>query len=140
MRTRNSIRAFVRPSVRPSVRRSVGPLVREHESKSVKTRISAPAHASATGIGRLSGLVFKLFAGGIPDRLAVQPNHSGTCCVGKTCWRVVGLTGGSLLLGGVGQGQWAKLISFQVLMEMVVNKARYWSIKIYQDIPSFMTF
>ena len=40
LRTRNSIRGFVRPSVR----RSVVPLVREHESKSVKTRISAPAH------------------------------------------------------------------------------------------------
>ena len=36
---------------------SVGPSVREHESKSVKTRISAPAHPSATGIGRVSGLV-----------------------------------------------------------------------------------
>ena len=48
-------------SVRPSVGRSVGPSVRwsvgEHESKSVKTRISAPAHPSATG-GRVSGLVF----------------------------------------------------------------------------------
>jgi len=28
------------------------------ELESVKTRISAPAHPSATGIGRVSGLVF----------------------------------------------------------------------------------
>ena len=35
----------------------VGWSVRERESKSVKTRISAPAHPSATGIGRVSGLV-----------------------------------------------------------------------------------
>ena len=42
---------------RPSVRWSVGPLVRKHESKGVKTRISATAHPSATGIGRVSGLV-----------------------------------------------------------------------------------
>ena len=38
------------------VRPLVGPSVREHKSKSVKTRISAPAHLSATG-GRVSGLV-----------------------------------------------------------------------------------
>ena len=41
-------------SVGPLVRWSVGPLVRRsvgvHESKSVKTRISAPAHPSATGM------------------------------------------------------------------------------------------
>ena len=37
----------------PSIRWSVG----EHESKSGETRISAPAHPSATGIGRVSGLV-----------------------------------------------------------------------------------
>ena len=30
------------------------------ESKSGKTRISAPAHPSATGIGRVSGLVLLL--------------------------------------------------------------------------------
>ena len=42
-------------SLCPSVRSSVG----EHESKSGKTRISAPAHPSATGIGRVSGLVNK---------------------------------------------------------------------------------
>ena len=36
---------------------SVRPSVREHESKSVKMRISAPARLSATG-GRVSGLVF----------------------------------------------------------------------------------
>ena len=46
------MRGFVRPS-RPSVGRSVG----EHESKSGKTSVSAPAHPSATGIGRVSGLV-----------------------------------------------------------------------------------
>ena len=45
-----SVGWLVGPSVRPSVR--------EHESKSVKTRISAPAHLSATGIGRVSGLVY----------------------------------------------------------------------------------
>ena len=44
-------------SVRPSVRRLVGRSVSEHESKSVKMRISAPDHPSATG-GRVSGLVF----------------------------------------------------------------------------------
>ena len=45
------------PSVRWSVRRSVG----EHESKSRKMRISAPAHPSATGIGCVSGLVHESF-------------------------------------------------------------------------------
>ena len=40
----------------PSVRWLVGRSVRNHESKSVKTRISAPAHPSATD-GRVSGLV-----------------------------------------------------------------------------------
>ena len=45
-------------SLYPSIRWSVGPLVREHELKSVKTRISAPAHPSATGNARVSGLVF----------------------------------------------------------------------------------
>ena len=40
-------------SVCPSVRRSV----RQHESKSGKTCISAPTHPSATGIGRVSDLV-----------------------------------------------------------------------------------
>ena len=47
-----SVRPSVRPSVHPSVRWSV-----MIESKSVKTRISAPAHPSATG-GRVSGLVY----------------------------------------------------------------------------------
>ena len=37
-------------SLCPSVRRSVGWSVNEHESKSVKTRISAPAHLCATGM------------------------------------------------------------------------------------------
>ena len=43
----------------PSVLPLVHPSVHEHESKSGKTRISAPAHPSATGIGRVSGLVLK---------------------------------------------------------------------------------
>ena len=43
-------------SVRPLVGRSVGRSVGEHESKSGKTSVSAPAHPSATGIGRVSGL------------------------------------------------------------------------------------
>ena len=41
----------------PSVGRSVGRSVEVIKSKSGKTRISAPAHPSATGIGRVSGLV-----------------------------------------------------------------------------------
>ena len=45
------------PSVRPSVRPSVGPSG-VIELKSGKTRISAPAHPSATGIGCVSGLVY----------------------------------------------------------------------------------
>ena len=49
-----SVRPSVRWSVGPSVRRSVG----EHELKSGKMRISATAHPSATGIGRVSGLVY----------------------------------------------------------------------------------
>ena len=53
LRTRNSIRGFVGPSVGPSV----GPFV-VIELEIVKTRISAPAHPSATGIGRVSGLIF----------------------------------------------------------------------------------
>ena len=48
LRTRNSTRGFVRPLVRPYV---------VIELESVKTLISAPAHPSATGIGRVSGLV-----------------------------------------------------------------------------------
>ena len=47
------------PSVGPLVRRSVGPSVMVIELESVKTRISAPAHPSATGIGRVSGLVMQ---------------------------------------------------------------------------------
>ena len=39
--------------------RCVGPSVMVIELESVKTRISAPAHPSATGIGRVSGLVNK---------------------------------------------------------------------------------
>ena len=58
------IRGFVHPSVspsvcwsvRPSVCPSVGPSVRQHESKSEKTRISALAHPSVTD-GRVSSLV-----------------------------------------------------------------------------------
>ena len=41
------------------VRRSVGPSVCKQESKSGKTRKSAPAHPSATD-GRVSGLVYML--------------------------------------------------------------------------------
>ena len=52
------MRGFVCPSVHPSVGWSVG----EHESKSGKTSVSAPAHPSATGIGRVSGLVFLMLA------------------------------------------------------------------------------
>ena len=44
-----------------SVRQSVRPLVCEHESKSVKTRISTPAQPSATDIGRVSGLVLIIY-------------------------------------------------------------------------------
>ena len=47
-------------SLCPSVRRSVGWSVGEHESKSVKTRISAPAHLSATGMAVYPAL-FSLF-------------------------------------------------------------------------------
>ena len=50
----------VGPSVRRSVRWSVRPSVHEHESKSGKTRIFAPAHLSATG-GRVFGLVQIMF-------------------------------------------------------------------------------
>ena len=50
MRTRNSIRGFVRPSVGWSV---------VIELKSGETRISAPSHPSATD-GRVSGLVVKV--------------------------------------------------------------------------------
>ena len=42
----------------PSVRRLVGRSVREHESKSGENMHFRPAHPSATGIGRVSGLVF----------------------------------------------------------------------------------
>ena len=45
------------PSVGPSIRWSVRPSMMI-ELESVKTRISAPAHLSATGIGRVSDLVF----------------------------------------------------------------------------------
>ena len=44
------------PSVGPLVRWSVGPSV-VIELENVKTRISAPAHPSATDICRVSGLV-----------------------------------------------------------------------------------
>ena len=49
MWTRNSKIDFVRPSV--------GPLVMVIKLENVKTRISAPAHPSATGIDRVSSLV-----------------------------------------------------------------------------------
>ena len=45
----------------PSVGRSVGWSVEVIESKSGKTRLSAPAHPSATG-GRVSGLVYSVLA------------------------------------------------------------------------------
>ena len=51
------------PSVRPSVGWSVGRSV-TLELKSGKTRISAPAHPSATD-GRVSGLVFLFLVDGI---------------------------------------------------------------------------
>ena len=51
-----SVRPLVRWSVGPLVRWSVGPLVMI-EYESAKTLISAPAHLSATSIGRVSGLV-----------------------------------------------------------------------------------
>ena len=54
MRPCISIRGFVRPLVGRSVGRSV-----VIELERVKTRISAPAHPSATGIGRVSGLVIE---------------------------------------------------------------------------------
>ena len=46
-----------------SVRRLVCWSVGEHESKSGKTSVSAPAHPSATGIGCVSGLVFVTVTG-----------------------------------------------------------------------------
>ena len=60
-------------SLCPSVRPSVGPSVREHKSKSVKTRISAPAHLSATG-GRVSSLVALLL---LPNRPRLDCRVSG---------------------------------------------------------------
>ena len=53
LRTHNSKKAFVHWSIRLSV----CPSIIEHESRSMKTRIFAPAHPSATGVGRVSGLV-----------------------------------------------------------------------------------
>ena len=55
LQTRNSVRGFVHPSICPSLGLSVMVI----ELESVKMRISAPAHPSATGIGRVSGLVLK---------------------------------------------------------------------------------
>ena len=52
MRTRNSIR--IKEAL--SVHLSVGPSAMI-ELENLKTRISAPVHPSATGIGRISGLV-----------------------------------------------------------------------------------
>ena len=70
----------------PSVRWSVGPLVCRSvviELESVKTRISAPAHPSATGIGRVSGLV-------LPDRTCLSfyrqvPSKSSTYDYARYC-------------------------------------------------------
>ena len=68
-------------SVRPSVGWSVG----EHESKCVKTHISAPAHLSATG-GRVSGLVFfsKIDAqslGGVDYKILIFDHHDFLRCL-----------------------------------------------------------
>ena len=80
----------VRPSVRSSVRRSVRPSVMI-KLKSVKTRIAAPAHPSATD-GRVSGLVFTLFPSFPLEKflyfspfppLSILPSlflHKGLCC------------------------------------------------------------
>ena len=66
------MRGFVRSSVRRLVGRLVGwSVVIEFES--VKTRISAPAHPSATGIGRVSSLVDHLVHQSI--RIAKQVVH-----------------------------------------------------------------
>ena len=72
MRTRNSIRGFVHWSVGWSVGWSV-----TLELKSGKTRISAPAHPSATG-GRVSGLVLPL----LPLRDGVRRRQD--CALGIT--------------------------------------------------------
>ena len=78
------MRGFVRPSV--------GPLVRQHESKSGKTRICAPAHPSATG-GRVSGLVFVLsapsftfaFDARLSRSIATMPYRIGTSDTHNSC-------------------------------------------------------
>ena len=62
----------------PSVRRSIGRSV-TLESKSGKTRISAPAHPSATGIGRVTGLVFS-------QKIV---NVTLDCCGEKICLEIV---------------------------------------------------
>ena len=62
-------------SVGPSVHWSVHPSVRKHESKSGKTRISAPAHQSATD-GRESGLVIRCVLASLKVGLSVRPSVS----------------------------------------------------------------
>ena len=65
------------PSVRRLVGWSVGWLVGWSvviELESVKTRISTPAHPSATGIGRVSGLVIFFF----PLSFALLPQLSSS--------------------------------------------------------------
>ena len=72
----------MRGFVHSSVRRSVGPSVMI-ELENVKTRISAPAHLSATG-GRVSGLVVAI--------LIVAPRYyrSDRCiCIGIWCAAVL---------------------------------------------------
>ena len=60
-------------SVHMSVRRSVGRSVRDHESKSVKTCISAPAHPSAAGMAVYPALLHYSPCTTVRDCLAVYP-------------------------------------------------------------------
>ena len=72
----------------PSVRWSVGPSVMVIELESVKSRISAPAHPSATGIGRVSGLVYLIY---------LEQNGSATAafrCIVDTMERINNQFGG----------------------------------------------
>ena len=58
--------------LRPSISLSVGPLVRNDRVGKCETRISAPAHPSATGIGRVSGLVGNDYC---DDNMKSKPNN-----------------------------------------------------------------
>ena len=73
----------------PSVGRSVGWYV-THELKSGKTRISAPAHPSATG-GRVSGLVY-LFIHLFIFLVACYVTLQGALSVGRSVVWLVGHT------------------------------------------------